>query len=262
MLVLLTLGFTFPENNMSFTVKLRLSLFFYFCIILSPLHSADTLFLRDNLKQAVPGDYLVISFNKTDTLLHIFAKNNNLLTIEEIAIPESVRRKFPYGWKDWVLKGAPGNTSWTMYDIDVATGEMLHYYSFTKNGWFEIAESDNFLYKLLNLKLIKIPEKTRKRIGIRPSGNDLRPLWQPPMIVDGQMIKGVPFDAWRTVWSKDGSELSGKTIEVYVPQDNQKYPAYFPYWLQVSGAIGKTKVRIIDSGTRFKSPKTGFPGRQ
>ena len=50
---------------------------------------AEELFLRNNLQLAQPGDYLVISCNKTLTLMHIFGKKNEVLTIEEIALPES-----------------------------------------------------------------------------------------------------------------------------------------------------------------------------
>jgi hypothetical protein len=142
-----------------------------------------------------------------------------------------------------------------MYEIDLKTGQMLRYYSFTKKGWFEIADADNFLSKLLNLKLVKTPEQARKKVGPKPvSGPDWRPIWQPQMIVDGKRIKGVSFDAWRTRWPRDGGDLSGKTIEVYLPQDSQRYPSYFPYWLQISGMVGKAKLRIIDSGSQLKSP--------
>jgi hypothetical protein len=220
---------------------------------------AEELFLRDNLQRAQPGDYIVISSNKTQTLMHIYAKQNQVLTIEEIAVPES-KRSSDLGWKEWVRQGAPGNTSWVMFDIDLRTGQMLRYYSFTKKNWFEIPEADNLLSKLLNLKFVKIPDDARKRVGPKPtSGPDLRPLWQPRMTVEGKPVQGVPFDAWRTKWPRDGSDLSGKTIEVYLPRDSQRYPAYFPYWLQINGVIGKAKIRIIDSGSRLQSPRPPLP---
>ncbi len=216
---------------------------------------ADDLFLKDNLQRAQPGDYIVISSNKTQTLMHIYAKNNQILTVEEIAVPES-KRSTDLNWKEWVRQGAPENTSWVMFDIDLRTGQMLRYYSFTKKNWFEIPDADNFLSKLLNLKFTKIPDNARKRVGPKPtSGPDFRPLWQPRMIMEGKPIQGVAFDAWRTKWPSDGSDLSGKAIEVYLPHDSQRYPAYFPYWLQINGIVGKAKVRIIDSGSQLKSPK-------
>ena len=229
--------------------------YLFILLLLTPLLNAETLFLRDNLRKANEGDYLVICFNKTDTLMHIYDKKDPILTVEEITIPESLRNKSRLNWRNWIQAGAPGHTSWVMYEINTSTGEMLRYYSFSKQGWFEISDSDNFLSKLLNLKLIPIPEKQRKRIGPKPSGPDFRSVWQPLMIIDGNTIKNVPFDAWRTMWPKDCSELSGKTIEIYLPQNSEKYPSYFPYWLQVDNAIGKTKIRIIDSGLNLKSPK-------
>lgn len=220
----------------------------------SPLQ-AEELVLRNNLQAARPGDYLVISANKTLTLLHIFSKRNQIMTIEEIAVPEN-KRSSKATWKEWVQQGAPENNSWVMYNIDLNTGQMLGYYSFTKKNWLEIPEADNFLSKLLNLKFSKIPENARKRIGPKiKSGPELRSIWQPRMVIDGKTIPGVMFDAWRTKWPRDNSELSGKIIEVYLPSNSQQYPAYFPYWLQINGAIGKAKVRIIDSGSQLQSPK-------
>lgn len=220
----------------------------------TPLQGEE-LILRQNLDHAQPGDYIVISANKTQTLLHIANKQNQILTIEEIAVPES-QRSPQVSWKEWMRAGAPGNSSWVMYDINLQTGQMMRYYSFTKKNWFEIPEADNFLSKLLNLKFTKIPESARKRIGPKiKSGPELRAIWQPRMVVDGKTIPGITFDAWRTKWPRDGSDLSGKTIEVYLPTDSKRYPAYFPYWLQIQGAIGKAKIRIIDSGSQLQSPR-------
>jgi hypothetical protein len=216
---------------------------------------ADSLMLRDNLQQARPGDYLVIAAGKTNSLMHIYAKKDNIVTIEEVVIPET-KCLTPFVWKAWLVQGAPGHTSWVMYDIDLKTGEMLRYYSFTKRGWFDIPDADNFLSKLLNLRLTKIPDQLRRKVGAKPfSSNDRRPLWQPRLVLEGQLIKNVPFNAWKTQWPKDGTDLSGKTIEIYLPYDNQLYPSYFPYWLQINGVIGKAKIRMIDSGRSLVSPK-------
>lgn len=216
---------------------------------------AENLFLKDNLQRAQPGDYIVIFANKTITLMHVYDKKNQILVVEEVSAPGS-RLPKKVNWKTWIQNEAPENTSWVMYEIDLNTGKMLRYYSFTKKGWFEIAEADNFLSKLLNLRLSKIPEKERKKVGLKilAESEEAR-IWQPPLIVDGQTIRGVKFDAWRTRWPQDNSDLAGKMIELYLPQDNQAYPSYFPYWLQVYGTIGKARVRIVDSGTDLRSPK-------
>ena len=230
-------------------------LFFLLLCIFQQL-SADTLFLRNNLERAIPGDYIVISAAKTQTLMHICKKENQILTIEEIAVPQ-IKRPQGLSWKEWVYQGAPGNSSWVMFDIDLQTGQMLEYYSFTKRNWFEIPEADNFLSKLLNLRFTKVPDNARKRIGSKSrSGPEVRNLWHPRMIVEGNVIQGVQFDAWTTKWPRDNGELSGKTIEVYLPKESQRYPAYFPYWLQIKGAVGKANIRIIDSGSGLQCTKS------
>lgn len=229
---------------------------YIFVIGIVPSLHAESLVLKNNLQQAKPGDFLVISSNKTLTLMHIYAKENQRLTIEEIALPES-KQPTKISWKEWVAQNAPGNTSWVMYEIDLMTGQMLRYYSHTKQNWYEIPDKDNFLSKLLTLKMTKMSDYSRKRVGPKPfAGPDMRPFWQPRLVIEGKPIEGVLFDAWQTSWPRDGSELSNKTIEIYLPKDNQNYPSYFPYWLQINGVAGKAKIRIIDSGSNLKSPKT------
>lgn len=224
--------------------------FFAFLFLFSALQGEEVV-LRNNLQKAKPGDYLVITANKTLTLMHIFDKKENLLTIEEISVPES---KQPANWKQWVEQRAPGNTSWVMYEIDLSNGQMARYFSFTKNQEYNISDADNFLTKLLNLKFTKLADYERKRVGPKPGGGpDMRPFWQPRMVVNGQTVDGVVFEAWKTSWPRDGSELSNKTIEVFLPQNSETYPSYFPYWLQIVGAVGKAKIRIIDSGSGLKS---------
>lgn len=218
-------------------------------VMCSPVQAED-LILKTNLQLAKPGDYIVMSAGRTHTLLHIYSKQNQVLTIEEIAVPAR-KLSAKMGWKEWVRQGAPGHNSWVMYDIDLQSGQMLRYYSFTKKNWFEIPDADNFLSKLLNLKFTKIPENARKK-----SGNTL---WQPRMVVEGKSIEGIPFDAWRTKWPRDNSDLSGKVIEAYLPIDSKGFPAYFPYWLQINGTVGQARVHIIDAGSKLQSPKPHYP---
>lgn len=226
-----------------------------FLMLLTTSLFADT-YLRDNLQRAKPGDYIVTAQNKMYTLLFIRDRTPTNLTIEEISTP--IANCFEnLAWKSWVASEAPGNTSWVVYNVDLNSAHMYDYYSYSKNGWYEMSPADNFLSTLLNLRLNKIPYHKLKKVGPPPMGNfpDVRKPWQPKMIVDGMEIQGVKFAAWQTLWPNDGTELGGKMIEVYVPEENERYPSYFPYWLQISGMIGKAKVRIIDSGSGMVSPK-------
>lgn len=214
-------------------------------------------FLRNNLTKAQRGDYLVTAQHKNYTVLLIRSKDADNLSIDEITLPmgrKSLGKDF--SWRKWVESGAPGNTCWVMYTIHLPSGSLKHAFSFTKNQWFTIPKSQDFLSTLLNLPLKLIPERERKKVGPPPASDstDRRSIWQPQMFVEGQQIKGVAFNAFRTRWPKDGSELSGRIIEVYLPKDSDRYPAHFPYWLQINGMVGKAKVRIIDSGNNLFSP--------
>lgn len=215
----------------------------------------EMLLLRNNLMRAQPGDYIVTSQNKNYTILIVRGKDNEYINIDEITVP-SKRMSGSTSWRSWIEKGAPGNTCWVMYPIHVPSGSIQKAFSFTKKEWVSVPQSQNFLSTLLNLQFQRIPDDERKKIGPAMSAEnaDKRPLWQPPLVVEGKKISGVAFDAWRTRWPKDGSEMAGRTIEVFLPRDNAQYPAYFPYWLQISGMVGKAKVRIVDSGSKLYPP--------
>lgn len=232
-----------------------LSVICAFCLC-SYLGAQETeMLLRDNLYRAQAGDYLVTAQNKNYTLLMIRERNGEQLSIEEITLPMSRLNSDSFSWRNWVEQGAPGHTCWVLYTIHLPTGTMQQTFSFTKNEWIIIPQSQNFLSTLLNLRLQLVPDNERKKIGPPSAADwvDKRPYWQPRLVVDGKAIQGVAFDAWRTRWPKDGGDLSGKLIEIYVPKENDKYPSYFPYWLQVSGVVGIAKVRIVDSGTQLFS---------
>jgi len=227
-----------------------LSALFLSFFLFTGLGGAEVLYLRDNLRKAQKGDYIVTCQSKTYSLLYVQEKNNGQIAIQEINIPTSKVPAKDFSWRNWMAQGAPGSTSRVLYSIDLETAQILNNYCLSQDGWRETRVEDNFLPTLLNLRLEIIPWNQRRRIGSSglPNPNDKRPAWQPKVVVDGQVVPQVTLDAWRAVWPKDGSDLSGKTIEAYLPQENSNFPAYFPYWLQVNGMLGNAKIRIVDSG--------------
>jgi hypothetical protein len=241
---------------------------FLFCLSLYFFNDslrADEFCLRELFAQAEPGSYFVTEQNKNYTFLHIFQKNDSFIILEEVSIPLS---RFPKKttWKEWFEKGAQGHTAWLMTQINLKTGKCEEAFSFIHQGWLDLSHADHFLATLLNLKFAAVPEPERRRIGLPPGYHktDKRPLWNPPLIVEGKIIPHVAFSAWKTRWPNDGSELSRKIIEIYLPSFEDtpsRCPAYFPYWLEVEGKMGSAKVRIVDSGMGAKSPKSTFPLR-
>lgn len=208
------------------------------------------LYLRDNLQRTKAGDFIVAAQGKTISLLRIVRNEKGKLSLEEISAPLNVcsNPNFPHSWRSWAENGAPGNTSWVIYQIDLTTGKMESAYSYTRRTAFQIPQAENFLGNLLTLRLSVIPVSERKMVGPPPrDGPDFRKMWQPKMVVDGCEISGVRFSGWKTRWPKDGSELSERFIYLYLP-DDPRFASYFPHWLEIAGFVGKAKVRIIDSG--------------
>jgi len=207
------------------------------------LYSETSFYLRENLKKANRGDYLVTMQGKTFTLYHIKKIEEPLIFIEEVSIPSLKFQAMGCLFRTWFTEGAQNNSSRSMYAIDLNSGQMTNSYAFMNDIWVEKPLSNVFLSTLLNLHLNPIPLSERKKIGGNGNG-----YWQPKLVFDGQWIKNAPFYAWATRWPDDNSELSGKTIEVYLPENSDLYPAYLPYWLEISGVVGSQKIRIVDSG--------------
>lgn len=228
------------------------SLTFLLLIVTSVADGA--MLLRNNLQRAKPGDYIVTAQGKNYSLLHINAKTPSQLTIEEISIPASKVPKSNFSWKAWACQGANGATSHVVYKLNPANGYIQNFYGLKQGQWYEMTPQSNFLPTLLNLPFNLIPIEQRRHVGGgRLFSKEPRALWQPQLIVDGYSVDDVYFDAWRAIWPKDGSDLAGKTIEIYLPEESSDYPSYFPYWLQISGLIGNAKIRIVDSGTELRS---------
>ncbi len=223
-------------------------LFIFFLFPLMLFAEGSFVYLKDNLKNAVAGDYLVTQQNQNYTVMIIKAKTDETITLEEVTVPSS-RKSGGMSWKEWVERRAPGHTCWVMYTINASTGKMMQYYSYTNETWYDMSQANNFLSQLLSLKLNEVAYKDRKR-----TSGIISKVWQPALIFEGKEVPQVSFNEYEAHWPKDSSELSDKTITVYLPEASSNYPSYFPYWLQVRGFIGKARVRTVDSGRNLKSP--------
>ena len=221
------------------------------CLFVLPLYG-ETLYLKNSLNKAKKGDYVVTAQAKDLTLWHIQDRNDDAVLIEEITIPQSRAKQM--SWKEWVKQRAPYHVAWVVYAIELKTGKLLSYYNVDSQCYVSVKKEDPFLTTLLNLPFTQMPLNTRKRIGsLFDRSDDPRNFWQPPMIVNGKRVDDVFFDHFRTVWPNDRSQLAGKNVEIYLPTKDSPYPAYFPYWLQISGGFGKARLRIVDTGNDMES---------
>jgi hypothetical protein len=227
---------------------------------------AGEISLREKLNEATPGNYLVLEQNKNFTFLRIYDRKGERLSLEEVTIPLEAFAKLKTGWRPWFESGAPFHTSWTLSQVNLRTGRIEEVFSFTHNGWVHLDSADTFMPTLLNLHFQEVPVNERKHVGLPPGYGkpDHRPLWNPRLVVDGLTVPKVPFKAWKARWPADGSELARKIVEVYLPETvgGERYPAYFPYWLEVEGKLGSARIRVVDSGMEARTPRTEFPHRK
>jgi hypothetical protein len=222
-------------------------LLFLLCFLFLPLQGF-ALTLGDEFKKAEIGDFVVFEHQKLITLLRIAEKDEKTLGIEEITAPRNTIDPKTISWKDWVSKGAEHHTSWIVTNFDPQTYKVQSTISIDSHEPVDTAALFQFLPTLLNLELRNVPQDERKRIGPPPMGDepDFRKLWLPQVVFEGKIIHP-EFQVCTTKWPADGSELTGKTIYLYIPHSKECL-SYFPYWVEVSGKFHNVKLRVIDSG--------------
>jgi hypothetical protein len=209
---------------------------------------------QQKFAEAQEGDFIVTAQEGHYSLLFIRSLNTDTLLLEEISIPSNQIELKKIDWKKWVAKKAPGHTSWTLFEIDRVAGKLLTCFSFSKNGWLHLDDSEQFLPRLLTLSLAPVPLTERKKIGPQPpyGEEDRRALWTPPLVVEGKKIPKPTFDVLKAKWPADGSRLSLCRFELYFSKEQPTFP--FPYWLEIHSPHYTFKMRAVDSGHHLRSP--------
>jgi hypothetical protein len=229
------------------------ALTFLFCTTPFAVPS-PTFTLEQRFVHAQVGDFIVTAQENNYSLLFIRSMTSDTLLLEEISIPAHQVDVKKIDWKEWVSKKAPGHTSWTLYEIDRKSNKLIECFSYSKNGWLFLDESEQFLTRLLSLQLHLLSNQERKKIGPPPDKGeeDRRALWNPPLIVEGKKIAKPSFEVLKAQWPDDGSRLNRCDLELYFAKD---FP--FPYWLEVQSPHYAFKMRTIDSGHNLFSSMAG-----
>jgi len=215
--------------------------------------------LKDRFLEAEEGTYIVTEQNQLVSLLHLHTKGEKCLLFEEISIPQHQVKKMK--WDEWVNRGAPGHTSWILYEIDLEKESVTECYSRTRKAWIPTDEMAAFLIPLISLNLNYLSEEERMQTGPTPKPGVIqnRP-WGPPQVIEGKKIKEAEYDVYTAKWPIDRTDLSGKPIVLYFDKERKNFP--FPYWLQVRDGVVKFKIRALDSGRGMVSPACDIPRRR
>lgn len=233
--------------------KIFLTALLFLCL---QVYAAPTS-LQEKLSHAKTGDFIVTAQEGNYSLLCVRSITTETLLLEEISVPSKQIDLKTIEWKKWAAEMAPGHTSWTLYEIDRQTSKLIECFSFSKNGWLYLDQSEQFLTHLIALPLSSVPSGERKKIGPQPAQGetDRRSAWNPPLIIDGQKMTKPAFEVLKTRWPNDGSRLSLCNIELYFSKSQPDFP--FPYWLEVQSPHYTFKMRTIDSGHNLLSSMHG-----
>ena len=232
---------------------------FSFCVIFANTFAADSI-LQTRLMNAQKGDYIVTESNQMISLLAIRSLTPQSLILEEISAPANALQNRPASWSAWVRDRAPGNTSWSMVEIDLENHQILECYSFSRSAWVQISSQGSIISTLLGLNLQPVAASEQRRIGPPPPNGeaDLRKIWKPPLIEDGEHHHNASFDVYRADWPKDDSDFAGNTVSLYFDHDNR---CPFPVWVQVDTAHVSASLRMIDFGKDLPVIHRNLPRR-
>ncbi len=233
---------------------------YFFNFLLLCFFFLSSFTMADRLFNAKKGEYIVTEQDKNFSLLLVREVQKESIILEEVTIPTNKISTKKQSWETWMAEGAKGHTSWTQYEIDADSLELIECYSFSKKGWLYLEESEHFLSGLLSLKLSRVPPTERKKIGPSPSSGELdqRPFWNPALLINGTKTK-LPCDAWRGSWPKDETLLSSCQITLYFPSEDT---TAFPLWIEANNGHFSYAIKIIHTGKNLSSfIKSSLPRR-
>ncbi|MCH9634013.1 MAG: hypothetical protein S4CHLAM7_07490 [Chlamydiae bacterium] len=221
----------------------------------------ENFFFKTPLSRAQKGDYVVVLQHKSLSLLHIFETHPKTLIIEEVSAPAKIKSTIKGDWKKWIENDAPGHTAWVMYELNLETGSVEDIFSCAQKCWKKVFPQEQIFPTLFDLKFSLVPDEKRKKVGPPPPSEMIeeRPIWQPPVFFEGKKVPNLSSKAYSAYWPNDGTDLSGKKINIFLAEGDPNIPDFFPVWMQVSDKIGRLKLRIIDSGQELTSPYKQFP---
>ena len=233
---------------------------FALCLISSLAFAEPSNPMKDHLKNAKNGDYIVTEANKMISLLIVRSQSSQSLIMEEISAPAASLNPRPTSWSKWVKNRAPGHTSWSMMELDLVNQQLLECYSFSRATWIQLPDHENLISTLLKLPFSSVPVEQQRRIGPPPLNGDTdhRKLWKPPFIVEGSSLQNHEFDVYSGSWPRDGSEMAGNRICLYFDH-SQRSP--FPVWMQIETTHAGIPLRVIDSGKGLPEIYRSLPRR-
>lgn len=210
-----------------------------FLVLTLPIFALE---LIEPLREAKAGDYFLFSHKKNAALVIVRHVSQKEILFDEIHAPLDAKK---INVKEWLAERAPGQTSWIEVRLDSSSGAVKTAFCHMRSGRLP-KEDQQFTTTLLTLPFKKTPLSERRRCGAPQRDNPLpRNLWEPPTPRGLQKKPALPFVSH---WPKDGSELAGGRVEVYMVKGSA-----LPAWIEVRRANLKEHIRLIETG-RLRQP--------
>jgi len=225
-----------------------------FCLI---SHSLLAFNLKEKLQKAESGTYVVTEHNHMISLLHLHTIKEGIILFEDVNIPTHFVHHTD--WKEWLESGAPGHTSWVLYEVDLHRNYITECYSLSSKTWITKDNIESFFIPFLNLNLTYLSEAQRMRSTPSMAGQLSDTPWAPPQTFHGKKMINPQYDVYTAMWPHDHTKLSGKQIVFYFDKMREKFP--FPYWVQLHEGVCKFRMRALDSGIGLRSPVNDIPRR-
>lgn len=197
--------------------------------------------LIEPLRTAQAGDYFLYNHKKSSALVVVRHVSKKEILFDEIHAPADVFADLQdLNVRTWLSDKAPGHTSWIEVRLDSASGAVKGAFCRLRAGRLP-KEDQHFTTTLLTLPFQKTPLEERRRCGAPQRDNPLpRHIWEPPT---PQGLKKATSTPYLSHWPKDGSELAGGRIEVYMAKGSA-----LPSWIEVRRANLKEHIRLIATG--------------
>jgi hypothetical protein len=206
------------------------------------------------MERGKSGDYIVVKQSGGYSLLLLRKKEAGRFLFEEIDVPEYAINPTDFDWKAWLLRNAPGHSSWTMLLVKVSPQGLQKHeiYSITKRSFLTLNKEEKFFLECFSLSSTPLLSHERRRIGPPPmSGeSDQRALWRPSIRFDGQLRKD-PSTVYRSKWPKDESPLSDCRIDFYFNDVIGDFP--FPIWIDIEGMHFQKRLSVVAAGRNMVS---------
>ncbi len=191
--------------------------------------------IADRLEYLSKGDVVIFDLHNSIAAVEVCDTHEDTAELRVLSATKDVlSRHNCTNYIEWHAKGCKDAQFDERLTIQVQKGVIGS--TLTHAKWLET---------LLQLELYKIPNFSRRRGGAAPmSGEiDLRPIWNPPLVVFGEKTKG-DCEAFSTKWPEDDSPLSSRVLILYFPKSPLTVQA-FPYWIESPSS--SYHVSVIDS---------------